>query len=224
MLSGAKHDIIQLALIEDKAKVRDSLNALINGMERFRMCGLFSEGGVKTEQRLRAQPPDVLLLDIELSPGKDEGLLLLPKLRHLFQRIQAKTKIVMYTRHEDSARLVTALELGAAGYVCKSAPAIQLLESIREAHEEGACSMSCGVARELLRLFREKGASRASLETLSKREMEVLECIAEGLTNKEVGQRLDISARTVGAHLQSMYEKLNVHSRTEAARHYYRVM
>ncbi len=198
---------IRVAIVEDDRVAREGLAALIAGT-----AGLACVGRYRSVEEALASAdskPDVLLLDIHL-PGVSgtEGV-------RLFLRRWPALHIVMLTVFEESEHIFEAICNGACGYLLKKTPPAKLLEAITEAHQGGA-PMSPSIARQVVRLFRANAAPRQAIENLSDRETEVLGLLAEGYSYTGIGGQLGISANTVRNYIRSIYEKLHVHSRSEA--------
>jgi DNA-binding NarL/FixJ family response regulator len=124
--------------------------------------------------------------------------------------------IVIVTVYEDSERIFQALRAGACGYLLKRAQPEKIIAAIREAHE-GGVPMTPEIARKVIGQFRGQVAAAQEVESLSDREREVLEFVMHGLGNKAIADRMGVTIAAVKWHLQHIYEKLHVHSRTEAA-------
>ena len=200
--------LVKVALIEDQRDVREGLAVLINGSPGFRCTAAFG----MMEQALRSierDVPDVVLTDIGL-PGMDgvEGIGIL-KERH------PSLPVIALTVYDDDDRIFDALCAGASGYLLKNTPPARLLESLREVASGGA-PMSPEVARRVVNLFREFRPPDRSPSRLTPQETELLKLIVDGHSYKTAAAKLDISISTVSFHLQNIYNKLQVHSKTEA--------
>ena len=200
--------VVKVALIEDQRDVREGLAVLINGSPGFRCTAAYGT----MEQALRSidsDPPDVVLTDIGL-PGMDgvEGIGIL-KERH------PTLPVIALTVYDDDDRIFDALCAGASGYLLKNTPPARLLESLREVASGGA-PMSPEVARRVVNLFRQFRPPDRSPSRLTPQETELLRLIVEGHSYKTAAARLDISTSTVSFHLRNIYNKLQVHSKTEA--------
>jgi len=200
--------LVKVALIEDQRDVREGLAVLINGSPGFRCTAAYGT----MEQALRSidsDPPDVVLTDIGL-PGMDgvEGIGIL-KERH------PTLPVIALTVYDDDDRIFDALCAGASGYLLKNTPPARLLESLKEVASGGA-PMSPEVARRVVNLFRQFRPPDRSPSRLTPQETELLRLIVEGHSYKTAAARLDISTSTVSFHLQNIYNKLQVHSKTEA--------
>jgi DNA-binding NarL/FixJ family response regulator len=202
-----KHDI-RVATVEDDDEFRDHLAALINGANGYCCVGSFRNAEAALKQ-FAASPPDVLLLDLEL-PGRN-GLEVIAEMVARWPKLA----IIILTIHDEAAKIFTALEAGAIGYLGKPVSPVRLLEAIAEAHAGGS-PMSSPIARMVVRRFHEQGRMQQKLDQLTTRETEILDHISRGLSTKEIAALLELSDRTIGSHLRNIYDKLQVHSRTAA--------
>jgi RNA polymerase sigma factor (sigma-70 family) len=202
-----KHDI-RVATIEDDDEFRDHLAALINGANGYCCVGSFRNAETVLKQ-FAAGPPDVLLLDLEL-PGRN-GLDVIAEMVARWPKLA----IIILTIHDECAKIFTALEAGAIGYLGKPVPPVRLLEAISEANAGGS-PMSSPIARMVVRRFQEQGRMQQKLDQLTARETQILDHISRGLSTKEIASLLGLSDRTIGSHLRNIYDKLQVHSRTAA--------
>lgn len=200
---------IRVAIVEDDEQVRENLARLIGEAKGFECVATFSSG----EQALEAWPrrvPDVVVMDINLP-----GISGVECVRQLKSRLP-DLHIVMLTVYDDSERIFQALQMGASGYLLKRSTAEEILHAIADVHGGGA-PMSSYIARKVVQSFRGQGPSDRPAEDLSKRETDVLEYVSRGYTNKEIAEALGLSAETVRGYLKTIYSKLHVRSRTEAA-------
>jgi DNA-binding NarL/FixJ family response regulator len=207
--------ITKVAVVEDSDTLRQCLEKIINAAPGYKCvctCGNAEEALVKVPKA----KPDVVLMDIHL-PG-ESGITCTARLRETMPELQ----IIIVTVYNDTKMVFQALKAGACGYVLKRADEKEILDAIAEVRAGGA-PMTSEIARMLVRSFMEPpSASLSDKEQLSSREMEILALLAEGLSNKEIGVRLNITAGTVRAHLMRIYYKLHVRCRTEAALQYLR--
>jgi len=207
--------ITRVAVVEDSDTLRQCLEKIIDGAPGYKCvctCGTAEEALVKIPKA----KPDVVLMDIHL-PG-ESGIICTARLRESMPELQ----IIIVTVYNDTKMVFQALKAGACGYVLKRADEKEILGAIAEVRAGGA-PMTSEIARMLVRSFMEPpSASLSDKEQLSSREMEILALLAEGLSNKEIGVRLNITAGTVRAHLMRIYYKLHVRCRTEAALEYLR--
>jgi DNA-binding NarL/FixJ family response regulator len=154
--------------------------------------------------------PEVVLMDIQLPDAT--GVECTAKLKELLPALQ----IVIVTVYEDSERIFQALRAGACGYLLKRAQPELVIAAVKEAHE-GGVPMTPEIARKVIGQFRQQNTAAAEVEDLTDREREVLEMVMHGLGNKAIADRLGVTIAAVKWHLQHIYSKLHVHSRTEAA-------
>jgi DNA-binding NarL/FixJ family response regulator len=165
----------------------------------------------KAIEQIPAVGPDVVLMDINL-PGLS-GVECVRRLKALMPALQ----VVMLTVYEDTDLIFAALAAGATGYLLKRTPPDELLGGIEDVYRGGS-PMTSHIARKVVRSFQEAdgGNGRTDEAALSPREREVLDHLAQGYLYKEIASRLAISYETVHTYVRRIYEKLQVHSRTEA--------
>lgn len=201
-------DVIKLAIIEDQRKIRDGLKVLIDGTEGYRCCGSF--GSMEEAlQKIGYELPDVALVDIGL-PGMS-GIDGIRRLKQDYPDIP----VVMLTVYDDDKRIFDALCAGASGYLLKKTPPAQLLESVREVMAGGA-PMSPGVARQVIQLFREIQPPEKADYQLTPHEIRLLKLLVEGHNYKTAADEVGVSINTIRFHMRSIYQKLQVHSKSEA--------
>lgn len=201
--------MIKVAIVEDSKTTRDGLATIINLSSEYR-CGCAVD---TAEEALRVLPkyqPDVVLMDIQL-PNMS-GIECVAQLKKLLPDVQ----VIMVTVYEDPDRIFRALRAGASGYILKRSAPEQVLTAIRDVQQGGA-PMSGEIARKVIGHFQDQSVNTNEVERLSPREREVLELVAHGFANKEIADRLSVSTEAVRWHLKHIYNKLHVHSRTEAA-------
>ncbi len=198
---------LTVALIEDEKEVRSGLSYILNHTDGFRCLDAFRT----CEDALAGftEPPDVLLCDIGL-PGMSgiEGV------RRLKERFPA-LPVVMLTVYRDDDKIFDSICAGASGYILKKVPPQKILDAIVEVYEGGA-PMSSDIAVKVLNAFRKFAPPKPTDYDLSKREEEILEELIEGNSYKTIADHLNISVHTVRFHIRSIYEKLHVHSKSEA--------
>lgn len=198
----------RVAIVEDNAGVRELWTRLLDNAPGLRCVVACSSA----EAALREFPihrPDVILMDINL-PGMS-GLECTARLG----QVLPQARILIVTVYNDPNRIFNALRAGASGYLLKRAGGEELVSAIREVLEGGA-PMTGEIARRVIESFRQTPPKHGEMDGLSPREFEVLGCVAQGYSNKEVAEKLDVSVNTVGVHLAKIYSKLHVRSRTEA--------
>jgi len=203
-----------VAIVEDDAGIREDLVALLNGSRGCRCVGACASA----EEALIQIPywrPEVVLMDINLSrmSGIECVARLKAKMPDLF--------VLMLTVYEDGDSIFRALKAGASGYLVKRLASDKLLEAIQEVTAGGA-PMSCHIARKVVQFFNQAGPSPEVSENLSPRELEILDLLVTGCFFKEIADQLGISGETVRTHVNHVYRKLHVRSRTEAVVKYLR--
>jgi len=201
--------MIKVGIVEDNKTLRDGFETLLNRTPGFQCvctCATVAEALKKIPKAL----PDVVLMDIQLPDAT--GVECTAKLKEQLPGLH----IVIVTVYEDSERIFQALRAGACGYLLKRARPETIIAAIREA-QEGGVPMTPEIARKVIGQFRNQTAAAAEVESLTDREREVLELVMHGHNNKAIADRLGVTVAAVKWHLQHIYGKLHVHSRTEAA-------
>lgn len=200
----------RIAIVEDNETMRQTLVKLIEGTPGCKCVCVCASAEVALE-KLPAAKPDVALMDIHL-PGQT-GIACTAQLTALMPKLQ----VIMLTVYKDIQLIFQALKAGACGYLLKRSSREEILDAIAEVRGGGA-PMTSEIARLVVRSFKAPtSAPLSETENLSAREYEILGLIAKGLSNKEIGSQLNISAATVSRHLVHIYAKLHVRCRTEAA-------
>ena len=199
---------IQVALVEDDPEIRANLAHRVGRSPGFRLLRSYSDAESALAD-LPRHPPDVVLMDINL-PGID-GVECVRQLKVKMPDVQ----FIMLTIYEDGNRLFKSLMAGASGYLLKRTPPDKLLVAIQEAHEGGA-PMTPEVARRVVQHFQQIPQPSSDLQRLTPRETDVLEQLAKGFLYKEIEDNLGIGTGTLRGYIANVYEKLHVHSRTEA--------
>jgi DNA-binding NarL/FixJ family response regulator len=200
--------VIRVAVIEDQRETREGLSFLINSKDHFECRHVYSSMEAALEG-IGDSPPRVALVDIGLP-----GLSGIEGVRILRDRYPSIAPVVL-TVYKDDDRIFQAVCAGACGYLLKKTPPARLLEAVREIAEGGAV-MSPEVAIRVVELFRKTQTREQSPVSLSPQELRLLKLLTEGHQNKTAAVDLGISVHTVSFHLRSIYEKLHVHSRSEA--------
>jgi len=199
---------IKVAIVEDRRDIRESLAALINGTEGYCCTASFRsmEDALET---IAVNLPDVALLDIGL-PGISgiEGT------RRLKSRYP-ELLVLILTVYDDDERIFDALCAGACGYLLKKTPPVRLLESVKEV-VAGGSPMSPEIARRVITLFREVRPPEKADYQLTPHETRLLKLLVEGHNYKTASTELDVSVNTISFHMRHIYEKLQVHSKSEA--------
>jgi DNA-binding NarL/FixJ family response regulator len=199
---------IRVAIVEDRREIREGLAMLIGGTDGFH-CADSYRSAEEALDRIEQNQPDVVLMDIGL-PGMS-GIQALQVLKKRYP----KMLLLMLTIYDDDERIFDAMCAGASGYLLKKTPPARLLESLREAVGGGA-PMSPEVASRVISLFRDiRPPERASYE-LTPHETRLLKLLVEGHNYKTAAAELGVTVHTVSFHLRSIYDKLQVHSKSEA--------
>ncbi len=200
--------MIKVGIVEDNKTLRNGFETLINAEPDMEcICTSMTVG--EALQQIPLARPDVVLMDIQLPDGT--GIECTAKIKEQLPKVQ----IVVVTVYEDSVRIFQALQAGACGYLLKRANPERIIEAIREACE-GGVPMTPEIARKVIGQFRAQAETVSTVNNLTPRETEVLQFVMHGLANKEIADRMGVSVAAVKFHLQHIYEKLHVHSRTEA--------
>ena len=200
--------MIKVSIVEDDAKLRETLVRYFAGQPGFRCLNAYPNAEAALAD-IPQHPPDVVLMDINL-PGMN-GIECVTRLRQAAPTL----KIIMLTVFEESAQVFKALSAGAFGYLVKSNRPAKILEAIREVHGGGS-PMSGHIARMVVQSFQAQAAVRVETDSLTARELEVLQGLSRGHPYKQIAGNLGISLSTVRTYIQRIYEKLHVHSHTEA--------
>jgi len=197
--------VIRILVVDDHPVVREGLVAVLQDRPDFEVAGSAgsAEEAVALAARLR---PDVILLDLEM-PGQD-GVEALPALR----AAHPEARVLVFTAYGTEERVLSALRAGAGGYLLKGAPAEEIARAVRALHA-GGTYLEPKVAAVLVRQ-----ACGPARPALTPREQEVLRCVADGLSNKQVARRLGISERTVKFHVASILTRLGAETRAQAVK------
>jgi DNA-binding NarL/FixJ family response regulator len=205
---------VPVAIVEDNSTVRRNLERLINRAGGFH-CVCSCADGVEALRELPGHKPKVVLMDIQMP--RMSGVDCVARLKVILPSAQ----VIMLTVYEDTDTIFKALRAGASGYLLKRSAGAGVLHAIREIMDGGA-PMSIAIARKVVAAFHEPVTPEQSHVVLSAREREILDLLCEGLSNKEIGTKLNVSQFTVRNHLAKVFEKLHVRSRTEAVMAYLR--
>jgi len=200
--------VIRVAIIEDQREIRLGLKTLIGGTTGYRSTGDF-QSMEEALKNIGKEVPDVALVDIGL-PGMSgiEGM-------RLLKQHYPGMQVLMLTVYDDDERIFEAICAGACGYLLKTTPPARLLEALQEAVNGGG-PMSPEVARRVIELFREFRPPERAGYHLTPHEVRLLKLLVEGHNNQTAAAELNVSVNTIRFHLRSIYEKLQVHSKSEA--------
>ena len=199
---------VTVAIVEDDPATRRIIASWIDKTAKFQCVGNF-EDVTSALVALPSLGPDVVLVDVNLPDysGIDCVRQLKPKM--------PKTQFVMVTVYGDSNHIFAALMAGASGYMLKRLTHEDLVAALEEAYRGGS-PMSGSIARKVVRYFQAPSLGGGNQQPLSARELGVLQLVAEGYQNKEIAERLELSAPTVATYIRRIYDKLHVHSREAA--------
>ncbi len=204
---------IRLLIADDDPVVRNALAAVLAAEDQIQIVAHAADGEAAVALARRHQP-DVILMDLGMPRG--DGI---AATRQIKQE-RNECAVVVLTIHDDDEHLFSAIKAGACGYLLKDAPLEQVAEAVLAAGR-GEAAISPALAGRVLAEFARVDQLRAKAKQvfaeLTRREMEVLELLAAGLKNKEIAERLYLSEKTVKNHLSSIFLKLQVNDRTEAA-------
>jgi len=201
-----------VAIVEDNAVMRKTFRQWIDAAPGFR-CVFACATAEEALAELPRLKPDVILMDVHL-PGAS-GIACTARLKEELPEAQ----VIILTVYRNQELIFQALQAGALGYLLKRSSPEELLRAIAEVRSGGA-PMTSEIARMVVEAFQKKPASVGSGDSLTNRESEILALLSEGLRNKEIADRVNISYDTVRAHLRHIYEKLHVRGRTEAVKMY----
>jgi DNA-binding NarL/FixJ family response regulator len=204
---------ITIALVEDDRETREGLVELLTGETRVRCIGIYPTGEAAAREIPQVKP-QVALVDINL-PGMS-GIECVSQIKKQLPKLQ----VLMLTKYEESDLIFNSLRAGASGYLLKKMLTVELIAAIEQVYAGGA-PMSMQIARKVVDHFRQIKQPASDLDKLTPREQEVLALLAKGFLYKEISDRLGISFHTFRNHQRAIYEKLHVHSRTEAAGKYF---
>jgi DNA-binding NarL/FixJ family response regulator len=195
--------MISLLIVDDHPVVRDGLRGMFSADPRFEVLGEAGDGTEAITLAAKLQP-DVILMDLRMP--KTDGVTAIKELA----RRGVTARVLVLTTYDTDSDVLPAIEAGATGYLLKDAPREELFRAV-EAAAQGQAVLSPAVATRLMGKMRQPAS-----EPLSQRELDVLELIARGATNREAAKQLFISEATVKTHLLHVYAKLGVSDRTAA--------
>ncbi len=200
MIGNQNTKPITVLIVDDHPVFRQGLESLVGTQEDMRVVGAVDNAS-EALTRAASEPPDLILLDLRLADTN--GLAILTEI----QLLPKPPKVLIVSSHEGDAMVSRAFKAGAGGYVSKNAPGSELLSAIRKVH--------CGI-RALSKDISLNVAASVGLPTLTPREIEIIEQVSAGMSNKEVAAHLGLSEKTVKNHLNSVFVKLDASDRTQA--------
>jgi two-component system, NarL family, response regulator DevR len=199
---------IRVVLADDHAVVRKGIRDFLEEDGDIQVVAEAADGE-QAKQLIQAHQPDVAILDIRM-PGAT-GI----EVARWVREQSLAVRVLILTAFDDDPFITAALQAGANGYVLKNAEADQIIAAVRSVYH-GQSALDPDIAQKLVARMTAPPAAASLIEALTEREQGVLQLAASGLTNRGIGQKLNISDRTVQGHLASIYAKLQVGSRTEA--------
>jgi two-component system NarL family response regulator len=197
---------MRLVIIEDDPLLLENLTLLLRGEEGVTVAGSYPSAE-EALRALKSVSPEVMLTDLGL-PGMS-GIELIKKAKEEMPSLE----IMAHTVFEDRERVFSAIKAGASGYILKGSSPREIIEYIHALYKGGA-PMSPKIARKVIHEFQGEATSEQFL--LTQRETEIVKRVEEGLTYKEIGERLKISTHTVHTHIKNIYEKLQAKDRNDA--------
>ena len=198
---------MKIAIFEDNARYRESLEFIIVTTNDMELCGSFEDTN-RLEQRIEAVRPDVVLMDINI-PDKN-GIEAVKEIKEKFPQVQ----VCMQTVFEDDDKVFASLCAGASGYILKNTPPDKILQAIREVNDGGAF-FTPSIAKKVLHNFQLQ-PEKAEYIQLTEKEKEVLKYLVDGLSYKMIADKVAVSFHTIHSHIKNIYEKLHVNSKGEA--------
>jgi DNA-binding NarL/FixJ family response regulator len=199
---------ILVAIVEDQSVTLEGLKSIIDSSDKLFCCGTF-ENAELFSAAFKHLDVQVVLMDINL-PGSS-GIECVEKLKQQKPEVQ----FLMCTNIEDADKIFSALKVGATGYLVKNTMPEKIIEAIIEVNNGGS-PMSPQIARKVTDLFRKDNNNSSLISKLTPREKETIEMLSQGFPYKIVADKLGIKVNTVNAYIRSIYEKLQVHNRTDA--------
>jgi two-component system, NarL family, response regulator LiaR len=200
--------MIKVALYEDNDTLRTSLSQLLQSSEEFEFLGAYNSP-VNILLNCKNYLPDVILMDVDMPilNGIDATKLV----KEHFPQVN----ILILTVFEDKVKLFSALQAGASGYLLKKSKVMEIIEAIHEIYQGGS-PMTPAIARKVLEYFNQPKITQNDENTLSDREIDILKCLVNGDSYKMIAANCFISMGTVRSHINNIYKKLHVNSKSEA--------
>ena len=193
---------IRIMVADDHSIVRDGIISIVASEKDLQLVAQAGDG-IKAVELVKKHPPDILLLDLRM-PGRD-GLEVIAEI----QSLQLQTRVIVLTTFESEQDIHKALKAGARGYLLKDTPRPELLDAIRRVHDGETC---------IPPRISQKLVEKMNHPELTEREVEILRLIADGESNKAIGDKLGITEGTVKTHVKGLLKKLHAPGRTAAVR------
>jgi DNA-binding NarL/FixJ family response regulator len=206
------NSVCRVLLVDDHEIVRSGLADLIDSESDLMVCGQVS-GAPDAMSLLREKRPHIVIIDLSLADGSGIDLI-----KHV-KASDPTVKMIVFSMHDDTLYAERALHAGAMGYVNKNEPLERILEAIREVRANRVFVNDRIANRVLRRVAQRDDRPRSPIETLSDRELEVLELIGEGMTTREIGEKLHLSVKTIDTYREHLKSKLELGSATELVRY-----
>ena len=208
-MSDSSTPPIRVLLVDDHPVVRYGVKHILDAESDIEVvCDLDGMSGI--EEALSTLEPDVILLDLEL--GDIQGVDALRQVRE----IAPDLKVIVYSSHDEEDYIIQAAELGIDGYLLKGSPKEEIVGAVRNVNEGGSAIESAVAAKLMSHMNKRSAKARQPVIEFSKREKQVLESLAGGKTNRDIGATLFISESTVKFHVHAILSKLDATNRTEA--------
>lgn len=201
-------DTIKVLIVDDHAVVRDGLISMLGREKDFTVVGE-AQNGLEAVEKAQVLEPDVILMDLRM-PELD-GV----EAMHRIRSQNPEVRFIVLTTYDTDEYIFDAIEAGAKGYLLKDASREELFSAVR-AVQRGESLIQPGIAARILDRFTQLSSQATSTSLLSGREVEVLQLMAKGSANKEIGASLSISESTVKTHVANIFQKLDVNDRTDA--------
>ena len=200
---------IRVLIADDHPIVREGLEIVINSQPDMQLVGKAADGD-QAVSLVKELKPDVIILDLKMPVMN--GLTAIEEIK----KFDHETPVLVLTSFPDDDMVISAIQLGANGVMLKESSPEQLLEAIRGV-VQGQSPLHPLVAQKLMLQIRQSAAPAPVEHSLTVREMDVLKCMAQGLSNREIALKLSISTRTVTTHVRNILDKLDLANRTQAA-------
>lgn len=200
---------ISILIADDHSMIREGIKQLLELEQNFNVIG-FADNGRKAIDKINELHPDILLLDVNMPVLG--GIETLAEIR----KNNINVKVIMLTIHNEREYLIKAVELGCDGYILKESDSDELKNAIYNVYE-GKRYIQPNMTPMLNSYLASKAEDDKKLVGLTKREIQVLKLVAEGMFNRDIAERLEISERTVKNHIANIFKKIQVSDRTQAA-------
>lgn len=200
--------VIKVAVYEDNPTLRTSLTHLLQSSEEFEFLGAY-DSPVNILENCKKAEPDVILMDVDMPLMN--GI----EATRIVKDYYPNINILILTVFEDRDKLFSALQAGASGYLLKKSKIIEIIEAIHEIYNGGS-PMTPAIARKVLEFFAQPKVIKNEENRLSERELDILKCLVNGDSYKMIASNCYISMGTVRSHINNIYKKLHVNSKSEA--------